>query len=69
VAPYGLSMPQVALQFALAHPAVSTTIPGIRNVHQAEANTAAADALPLPDALMAKLRGHAWLRSFWYAGK
>ena len=62
-------MPEVALQFALAHPAVSTVIPGIRNVQQAEANTAAADAPPLPAALMAKLRGHAWLRSFWYAGK
>lgn len=69
IAPYGLSMPQAALQFALAHPAVSTVIPGIRNVHQAEANTTAADAPPLPDALLAKLHSHAWLRSFWYAGK
>lgn len=66
---YGVSMPQVALQFALAHLAVSTVIPGIRNIYQAEANSAAADAAPLPDALMEKLRGHAWLRSFWYAGK
>ena len=40
----GLTLPQVALQFALAHPAVSTVIPGIRNAYQAEANTAAADA-------------------------
>ncbi|MFO7632008.1 MAG: aldo/keto reductase [Caldilinea sp.] len=69
IAEYGVSMPQVALQFALAHLAVSTVIPGIRNIYQAEANSAVADAAPLPDALMEKLRGHAWLRSFWYAGK
>lgn len=69
IAPYGLSMPQTALQFALAHPAVSTVIPGIRNVQQAAANSAAADAAPLPAALLETLRGHAWLRAFWYAGK
>ena len=69
VAPYGLTMPQVALQFALAHPAVSTVIPGIRNVYQAEANTAAADAAPLPADLLEKLHGHAWMRGFWYGGK
>jgi aryl-alcohol dehydrogenase-like predicted oxidoreductase len=69
VAPYGLSMPQVALQFALAHPGVSTVIPGIRSVYQAEANAAAADADPLPQALLEKLRQHAWMRGFWYGGK
>ena len=69
IAPFGISMPQAALQFALAHPAVSTVIPGIRNGAQAAANTAAADAPPLPHPLLATLREHAWLRSFWYAGK
>ena len=64
-----MTLPQVALQFALAHPAVSTVIPGIRNAYQAEANTAAADLAPLPEALLLKLREHAWLRGFWYAGK
>ncbi len=65
----GLTLPQVALQFALAHPAVSTVIPGIRNAYQAEANTAAADLAPLPKTLLLKLREHAWLRGFWYGGK
>ena len=69
VAPYGLTMPQVALQFALSHPAVSTVIPGIRNRHQAEVNTAVADAAPLPEELLHPLRGHAWMRGFWYGGK
>jgi aryl-alcohol dehydrogenase-like predicted oxidoreductase len=63
------SLPQAALKFALAHPAVSTVIPGIRNVAQAEANVAAADLPDLPEALQVRLRAHAWLRAFWYAGK
>jgi aryl-alcohol dehydrogenase-like predicted oxidoreductase len=65
----GLTMPQAALGFALAHPGVSTVIPGIRNVAQAEANAAAADMPPLSDELLGKLRKHAWMRGFWYGGK
>jgi len=65
----GLTMPQIALLFALAHPAVSTIIPGIRSVAQAEANVAAADLPPLSEAQLARLRQHAWMRGFWYGGK
>jgi aryl-alcohol dehydrogenase-like predicted oxidoreductase len=65
----GLSMPQAALKFALAHPAVSTVIPGIRNVAQAEANCGASELPPMSDALQMRMRGHAWMRSFWYGGK
>jgi aryl-alcohol dehydrogenase-like predicted oxidoreductase len=63
------TLPQAALKFALAHPAVSTVIPGIRNLGQAEANVAASGMPDLPEDLVQRLRGHAWLRSFWYAGK
>ncbi|MBZ0289885.1 MAG: aldo/keto reductase, partial [Anaerolineae bacterium] len=69
IADTGLTLAQAALKFALMHPAVSTVIPGIRNVAQAEANTAASDAAPLSDALMLKLREHNWQRGFWYSGK
>lgn len=69
VADSGLTMPQVALQFALAHPAVSTVIPGIRNTGQALANTSVCDLPPLPEQVMQRLREHAWLRGFWYSGK
>jgi aryl-alcohol dehydrogenase-like predicted oxidoreductase len=69
IAGSGLTLPQVALRFALAHPAVSTVIAGIRNVQQAEANVAASDLPPLNEVLLAKLHEHAWLRGFWYAGK
>ena len=65
----GLTMAQVALKFSLSHPAVSTVIPGIRNVKQAKANAAVSDLPDPPAALLLKLRRHAWRRSFWYAGK
>ncbi len=65
----GLTMPEAALKFVLAHPAVSTVIPGIRSVAQAEANTAVSDLPDMSEALLARLRTHAWLRAFWYAGK
>jgi aryl-alcohol dehydrogenase-like predicted oxidoreductase len=65
----GLSMAQAALKFALKPDAVSTVIPGIRNVSQAEANCGVSDLPAMSDELEKKLRGHAWGRGFWYAGK
>ena len=65
----GFTMAQAAIKFALAHPAVSTVIPGIRSVAQAEANAGVSDLPDLSPALLLKLRRHHWLRSFWYAGK
>ena len=65
----GLSLPQAAIQFALAQPAVSTVIPGIRSVAQAEANCGVSDLAPMTEELVLRLRGHAWLRAFWYGGK
>lgn len=43
----GRSLAQLALQFVLAHPAVSTVIPGIKDVRQAQANLATAGLAPL----------------------
>ena len=65
----GLTMAQGALKFVLAHPAVSTVIPGIRNVAQAEANCGACDLPDLTPAVLLRLRRHNWRRAFWYAGK
>jgi len=64
-----LTMPQTAVKFTLAHPAVSTVITGIRNVRQAEENTAITDLPDLPEDLLLRLRQHAWVRAFWYGGK
>lgn len=65
----GYTMAQAAIKWVLAHPAVSTVIPGIRNVAQAEANCAVSDLPPMPSALVEKLRRHNWRRAFWYGGK
>jgi aryl-alcohol dehydrogenase-like predicted oxidoreductase len=65
----GLTLPQAAIRFALDHPAVSTVIPGIRSVAQAEANCAVSDLAALDADLMRRLRAHNWRRAFWYAGK
>ena len=49
------SLTESALQFVLAHDAVSTTIPGARNVHQIDLNVAAA-AGRLPAEVVERLR-------------
>jgi aryl-alcohol dehydrogenase-like predicted oxidoreductase len=64
-----LTMSQIALRFALDHPGVSTVIPGIRTIEQAEKNIAVSDLLSLPENIHLRLRKHAWRRGFWYAGK
>jgi aryl-alcohol dehydrogenase-like predicted oxidoreductase len=64
----GYTLPQAALKWVLAHPAVSVVIPGIRNVAQAEANCAVSDLPAMPE-LVEKLRRHNWRRGVWYGGK
>ncbi len=65
----GYTLPQAALKFVLAHPAVSTVIPGIRTVAQADANCGVSDLPALPPALLDKLQRHNWRRGVWYGGK
>ncbi len=64
-----LSMAEAALKFALAHPAVSTVIPGMRNAQQASLNCGVSDLPDLDLNLLSKLRTHNWRRAFWYGGK
>jgi aryl-alcohol dehydrogenase-like predicted oxidoreductase len=49
------TLSEAALKFVLAHEAVSTAIPGAKNVHQVEANVAASGE-PLPQSVVDKLR-------------
>ncbi|RPJ25734.1 MAG: aldo/keto reductase [Chloroflexi bacterium] len=49
--PEGTSMAHTALQFILAHPQVSTIIPGAKTVEQALANFAAADKQLAPESV------------------
>jgi len=59
------NLPEVALRFCLSHPAVSTVIPGMRSLRNAEANCAVPDKGPLPAETLAVLRRHVWDRNFY----
>jgi aryl-alcohol dehydrogenase-like predicted oxidoreductase len=61
------NLAELALRFALQHPAVSTVIAGMRNPRQVELNVPVADQPPLTDESMEKLRKHAWLKQFWHS--
>jgi len=52
---YGVDLPAAALQFAAAHPAVVSVIPGAQTPQEVAANAAMVDA-PLPPELWAALR-------------
>ena len=56
------SLPRLALRYCLSHPAVSSVIPGIRSVAQAEENAAASSDGPLSAETLAELRSHRWDR-------
>jgi len=59
---YGMSLPELALRFILSHPAVTTTIPGMRRLAHVDANIAAAAQGPLHREALAQLRRHRWDR-------
>ena len=66
----GRTLAQAALQFTLAHPAVTTVIPGARNARQVSANVAAAAAPPLNRtdwALIDRVTAHGGGRKIWPA--
>jgi aryl-alcohol dehydrogenase-like predicted oxidoreductase len=58
-------LPEKALRFTLAHPAVSTVIPGMRTVKNAEANCAVGDGKGLPQDQISRLRPHRWVRNYY----
>jgi aryl-alcohol dehydrogenase-like predicted oxidoreductase len=60
--PEGMDLPELALRYILAHPAVSTTIPGMRRPQHVERNFAASDGEPLPPRLVEALGTHRWDR-------
>ncbi len=60
--PEGMDLPELALRFILEHPAVSTTIPGMRRPAHVERNLAVSDGVQLPPRLRDALRAHRWER-------
>ncbi|HSU33474.1 MAG TPA: aldo/keto reductase [Bryobacteraceae bacterium] len=59
------SLPQIALQFCLSHPAVSTVIPGMRRISTVESSCAVSDFGKLDGETLAMLKRHAWTRNFY----
>ena len=58
--PPGQTLPELALRFILQHPAVTTTIPGMRRTAHVRSNLSASDGHALPAALVEQLRAHRW---------
>ncbi len=58
-------LPEKALRFCLSHPAVSTVIPGMRQVRNVESSCAVSDAGPLDGTTLEKLKKHAWNKNFY----
>jgi len=61
-AEWGEPLPSIALRFILAHPAVTTVIPGMRALANVDANLAVSGK-PLSPAQVAALRGFRWDRT------
>ena len=59
------TLPEIALRFVITHPAVSTVIPGMRRVTTVESSLGVSDTGPLPEAIVEKLRNHAWNKNFY----
>ncbi|MEO7649853.1 MAG: aldo/keto reductase [Bryobacteraceae bacterium] len=58
---------ETALRFCLSNPAVSTVIPGMRNLRNVEANCAVSEKGPLAADTLRKLRNHTWQKNFYGA--
>lgn len=62
ILPAGISLPEMALRFVLSHPAVSTTIVGMRKLGHVRENIALSDKGPLSPELLRALKSHRWDR-------
>ena len=58
-------MAELALRWVLSHETVDTVIPGIRNLRQAELNTAPSDGNYLSAQQLRELKQYAWRRNPW----
>jgi aryl-alcohol dehydrogenase-like predicted oxidoreductase len=58
----GMTLPEMAMRFSFLHPAVSTSIPGMRKLEHVEQNIAMSDGKGLPYELVKALAAHRWDR-------
>ena len=63
ILPQGMTLPEMAIRFVLSHPAVTTTIVGMRKPEHVAANIGYSDQGSLPADLIAELRQHRWERT------
>jgi aryl-alcohol dehydrogenase-like predicted oxidoreductase len=63
ILPAAMTLPQMALRFILSHPAVSTTIAGMRKLDHVKENIALSDQGALDSGLLGALKPHRWERS------
>jgi aryl-alcohol dehydrogenase-like predicted oxidoreductase len=54
--PAGMTMTQFALKWIIMNPAITCTIPGAKNIKQAEENFSSAGKPPIPDSVMKKIK-------------
>ena len=62
ILPQGMSLAEMALRFVNSHPAVSTTIIGMRKLEHVRENIALSDKGPLSPDLLKELKKHRWDR-------
>jgi aryl-alcohol dehydrogenase-like predicted oxidoreductase len=62
ILPPQMSLPEMALRFVLSHPAVSTTIVGMRKLEHVRENASFSDKGPLDSELLGELKRHRWDR-------
>lgn len=62
ILPAGMSLAEMALRFVNSHPAVSTTIIGMRKLEHVRENIALSDKGPLSPDLLQELKKHRWDR-------
>jgi aryl-alcohol dehydrogenase-like predicted oxidoreductase len=63
VVPAGTDLPEMALRFTLANPAVATVIPGMRKTGHVERNLSVSDGQMLSPSTLDALRAHRWDRT------
>jgi len=59
------TLPEIALQFCLSHPAVSSVIPGMRKVRNVESSVSVSDRGRLAPEVLALLKEHVWDKNFY----
>lgn len=63
--PAGMTMAELALRFILENRDVTTVIPGMRRIRNVEANLGTSDGRPLGPDVLARLRAHRWIRTYF----